>query len=130
MLKALTLTRYHIYYTLAQSKFWAAILMILSAGYINVNNIAQIVFQYDTPISFGIFALIFSDGFFVVVFPIALLFFFGNAFQKLTANISSDPKRQTGVVHKSDLVYNFCFSFCNCSNFIGNLSAFRRSDFI
>lgn len=76
MLKALTLTRYHIYYTMTQSKFWAAVLMILSAGYINVKSVTQIVFQYETPVSFGIFALIFSGAFFGVVLPVALLFIF------------------------------------------------------
>ncbi len=76
MLKALTLTRYHIYYTMTQSKFWAAILMILSANYINVKSVTQIVFQYKTPVSFGVFALIFSGAFFGVVLPVALLFIF------------------------------------------------------
>lgn len=76
MLKALALTRYHIYYTMTQSKFWAAVLMILSAGYINVKSVTQIVFQYKTPVSFGIFALIFSGAFFGVVLPVALLFIF------------------------------------------------------
>lgn len=76
MLKAFTLTRYHIYYILAQSKFWAAMLMILSANYININGTAQIVFRYKTPVSLGIFALIFSGAFFTVVLSIALLFIF------------------------------------------------------
>ncbi len=76
MLKALTLTRYHIYYTMAQSKFWAAVLMILSAGYINAQGVSRIVSRYNTPVSFGIFALMFSGGFFGVVLPVALLFIF------------------------------------------------------
>ena len=76
MLKVFTLTRYHIYYTMMQSKFWAAVLMILSAGYINVKSVTQIVFKYETPVSFGIFALIFSGAFFGVVLPVALLFIF------------------------------------------------------
>ncbi len=76
MLKALTLTRYHIYYTMTQSKFWAAILMILSANYINIKSVTQIVFQYKTSVSFGVFALIFSGAFFGVVLPVALLFIF------------------------------------------------------
>lgn len=76
MLKALTLTRYHIYYMMAQSKFWAAILMILAANYINIKGVTQIVFQYKTPVSFGIFALVFSGSFFSVVLSMALLFIF------------------------------------------------------
>lgn len=76
MLKALTLTRYHIYYIMTQSKFWAAMLMSLSANYINTKGAAQIVFQYKTPVSFGIFALIFSGSFFTVVLSMALLFIF------------------------------------------------------
>lgn len=87
MLKVLTLTRYHIYYTITQSKFWAAILMILSAGYINVKSVTQIVFQYKTPVSFGIFALIFSGAFFGVVLPIALLFIFSEMPFKNTQQI-------------------------------------------
>lgn len=76
MLKALTLTKYHIYYIMAQSKFWAAMLMILSANYINIKGVTQIVFQYKTPVSFGILALVFSGSFFTVVLSMALLFIF------------------------------------------------------
>lgn len=76
MLKTFLLTRNHIYYTMVQPKFHAAMLMILTANYINVQSVSQIVFRYDTPISFGIFALIFSGSFFSTVLSIALLFIF------------------------------------------------------
>lgn len=76
MRKTFLLTRNHIYYTLIQPKFWAAMLMILSANYIKVQPVSQIIFRYNTPVSFGIFALIFSEPFFAVVLSIALLFVF------------------------------------------------------
>ena len=76
MLKVFTLTRYHIYYMMAQSKFWAAMLMILSTNYINIKGVTEIVFQYKTPVSFGVFALVFSGSFFAVVLSMALLFIF------------------------------------------------------
>lgn len=76
MQKTFLLTRNHIYYTAVQPKFWAAMLMILSANYIKVQPVSQIVFRYNTPVNFGIFALIFSEPFFGAVLSIALLFIF------------------------------------------------------
>lgn len=76
MQKTLLLTQNHICYTFIQPKFWAVMLMILSANYIKVQPISQIIFRYNIPVSFGIFALIFSEPFFLIVLSIALLFIF------------------------------------------------------
>lgn len=76
MKKALLLTKNHIVNTFIRTKFWAAVLMILSANYLTVQPVSQIIFRYDTPVSFGIFALVFSAPFFDSVLLIALLFIF------------------------------------------------------
>lgn len=76
MKKALLLTKNHIINTLIRTKFWAAVLIILSANFITVQPVSQIIFHYNTPVSFGIFALIFSAPFFDSVLLIALLFIF------------------------------------------------------
>lgn len=77
-MKSLLLTRLHIYNTLIRPKFWAAVLMLLSANYLKLKPVADIVFHYDIPVSFGIFGLIFSSGFFLTVLGISLLFIFSD----------------------------------------------------